>query len=203
MAFTNRISMDALTDVNDLRQNFETKKCVAPNAYNQTNNTLLLIRRHVDFIVESPYDVLCCIMDFLDGDIDTLLKCIEVCHAWKQILLQCPTPWRTICTDRSFWTASVLTIRRQQLLGKISPFVEKIYVHGPEDALVRCIDFFRLYKFSSLRFLEIKCLFIIFYIHHILLCCHNNILSVDITAIIFKPVNVINNFNRILFFFIL
>ena len=179
--------MDALADVNDLRQNFEMKKCAAASkAYNQTNNTSLLIRRHIDFVVESPYDVLCCIMDFLDGDIDTMLKCIEVCRAWKQILLQCPAPWRTICTERSFWTESVLTIRQQQLLSKISPFVEKIYVHGTEDALVRCIGFFRLYKFSNLQFLEIKCLFvIIFYIHYILLCCHNNILSVVMTAIIF------------------
>ena len=97
-------------------------------------------RRCIDFISESPYDILCVIVAFFDQD--TMVTCIDVCRAWREILLGCPVPWLEMNIHNSKHVA---------LLSVISRYVNKLSIYDNED----CIKLIRTLNLSHLQSLAI------------------------------------------------
>ncbi|KAI9278811.1 hypothetical protein BDA99DRAFT_567459, partial [Phascolomyces articulosus] len=165
MTLTNETQIDAFDKCN-LYENTEIHKYDSTierqqqHSNVQSNITPLSTVHHshyIDFITKCPYDILCLILDQFTGDIDTLLICTTVCSSWKEILFQCPIPWKVINTSSKFWATSRAISSQQAILDKTSKFVEKIYLHRSPSVWKRFrMDYFQYYEFTNLWFLEIR-----------------------------------------------
>ncbi|KAI8148987.1 hypothetical protein BJV82DRAFT_590292 [Fennellomyces sp. T-0311] len=96
--------------------------------------------RYIDFISESPYDLLCVIVAFFDQD--TMAICINVCREWRRILLECPVPWREMYIHNSRHTA---------ILSAISRYVNKLSIYDAVD----CVKSLHTLNLSHLQSLAI------------------------------------------------
>ncbi|KAI7848878.1 hypothetical protein BDC45DRAFT_297568 [Circinella umbellata] len=102
-----------------------------------------------DFIVQSPYEIMCNIVSNLD--IDSAARCLDVCRIWRHKLLDCPDPWKFVTIDDTVENDTWEKHKINRLLPKIlSKHVEKLRVitlskHvSQEISLIGTGDFYNL-----------------------------------------------------------
>ncbi|KAI9268825.1 hypothetical protein BDA99DRAFT_596744 [Phascolomyces articulosus] len=60
------------------------------------------LEHRVDFFTCLPYDISCCIIDYVPQD--TAIQCSRVSSAWRVLLLNYPKPWRYIYVPKNYST---------------------------------------------------------------------------------------------------
>ncbi|KAG2224715.1 hypothetical protein INT45_009030 [Circinella minor] len=102
-----------------------------------------------DFIVQSPYEIMCNIVSNLDND--SAARCLDVCRIWRHKLLDCPDPWKFMTIDDTVENDTWERHKIMRLLPKIlSKHVEKLRVvtlskHvNQEISLIETGDFYNL-----------------------------------------------------------
>ncbi|KAI9243604.1 hypothetical protein BDA99DRAFT_316839 [Phascolomyces articulosus] len=73
----------------------------------------------VDFITQSSYDILCCILHHLDTE--SVATCTLVSHAWRDILIEIPSPWRHIVVSLGKSQNALTTV-----LPMVSNYIKKL-----------------------------------------------------------------------------
>ena len=119
-----------------------------------TRTSSVSTTRTIDFITESPYDILCEILSYLD--VIELAKCFDINKKWSNQLLQYPQPWRTI-SIRAYYSHDVDRIQAyENMLPMISKYVQSLFLGSRPDRLVKkFIPLLSIYQFPSLQSLTL------------------------------------------------
>ncbi|KAI8148967.1 hypothetical protein BJV82DRAFT_590233 [Fennellomyces sp. T-0311] len=107
---------------------------------------------YIDFITESPHEILCEIVRHLDTF--ELSQCIDVCGTWRSMLFGCSVAWRDINTKTSdFWRREV----GFALLPTVSHYIETIDIRDRPKVMrkliVELLSQHSFPRLSSLSFL--------------------------------------------------
>ncbi|KAI9273094.1 hypothetical protein BDA99DRAFT_284069 [Phascolomyces articulosus] len=66
------------------------------------------MNRPINFFVNAPYDIACCIIDqLIHKDLFTIVQCTRVSSSWRSLILDYPKPWRHIYADDGTTEASL------------------------------------------------------------------------------------------------
>ncbi|KAI8142958.1 hypothetical protein BJV82DRAFT_612894 [Fennellomyces sp. T-0311] len=100
----------------------------------------------IDFISQSPLEILCCIIRYLP--LNTITQCTNVCNAWRIRLLYSPLFWHVMDMQHS------MEAQTGVLLRSVSQHVRKLTVRDESRGIMKCISLLGAGGFSSLRSLS-------------------------------------------------
>ncbi|KAI7848999.1 hypothetical protein BDC45DRAFT_561191 [Circinella umbellata] len=119
-----------------------------------SNLSSLSTTRIIDFITESPYDILCEILSYLD--VIELAKCFDINKTWSGQLLQYSQPWKEI-SIRAYYSHDIDRIQAyEKMIPIVSKYVQSLFLGSRPDRLVkRFIPMLSIYKFPILQSLTL------------------------------------------------
>ncbi|KAI9492038.1 hypothetical protein BDB00DRAFT_829902 [Zychaea mexicana] len=104
-------------------------------------------RPTVDFMVRSPYEIMCSIISQLDEA--TMARCLDVCHIWRYKLLNCADLWDNITIDDQQNTPEMHKILH--LLPAMSRHIKKLRITALPESVKQHLELIGANNFSSLR----------------------------------------------------
>ncbi|KAI8144575.1 hypothetical protein BJV82DRAFT_607782 [Fennellomyces sp. T-0311] len=113
---------------------------------------------HVDFVTQSPYEILCAILSYIDTG--SILQCIKVNRSWRKTIIQCPVPWRSIGVPSDEMVSGGKQATPAEichLFPIIAQHIEHLGVSFTSGSMMRFFMLFKkcnLPRLQSLRFQE-------------------------------------------------